>query len=438
MLKSLLFTLVLLIGNYFVTGEFSLLASISLFLLAYISPRYILFLITLIFLIQTLFYSYFKRPFYYADIHNFFTHFEETFETFFALLSMFWLPLFLFVIATIILSSKKEFYKPKGYIALRILLIMIYLQQTLPNKLFLQPYHKTETIMIDTLPLSPKREADINILFVIAESMKYNAYISEKLNQLDGFSKKIFSAATCTDVTLPLLINSQTNPLKLNQKSETNLFKLAKKNGFHTTFISMQSKKALRYISPYLQTNYIDNYLTHEREEIAPKYDTHLLEYLQKTSLKPPQFIVFQQIGQHAPYSYFHGEKSSNPKENYYRSIDASFQLYHSLLKRLKQSKQPFIMIVTSDHGEFTGEEGRWGHNTFAKTIYEVPLFIASNRPLPKYYHDIASHYHLSQYITYLLGYHDSCTLSKEKSIVNGTMITREDGFITPKRDTTH
>jgi glucan phosphoethanolaminetransferase (alkaline phosphatase superfamily) len=430
MLKSLLFTFTLLIGNYLITGNYSLFLGILLFILVLISPRYILFFIALIFLIQTLFFTYFQRVFTYADIYNFFTHIDETLETFFTLFPMFWLPLLLFIIATFILSTKKEFYRPKGYIALRILLIMIYLQQTLPNDLFYRPFNKQQTIMIDTPPLYPKRKATLNILFIIAESMKYDDYTKKRLQQLSGFSKKIYAAATSTDISLPLLLNSQTNPLKLTTTSKTNLFQLAKKNGFHTTFISMQSNKALRYITPYLQTAYIDDYRTHDRKKIAPKYDFFLLEYLQKTPLIHPNFIVYQQIGQHAPYHYFQGEKSFDPKSNYYRSVDASFKLYQSLLYTLQQSKQPFIMILTSDHGEFTGEDGRWGHNTFAESVYEVPLFITSNQPLPTNYHDIASHYHLSQFITYLLGYHDTFTPTKGKSIINGTMMTREDGYI--------
>jgi len=37
-------------------------------------------------------------------------------------------------------------------------------------------------------------------------------------------------------------------------------------------------------------------------------------------------------------------------------------------------------MIVTSDHGEFTGEDGRWGHNTFEKTIINGTMLTREDR----------------------------------------------------------
>ncbi|MCK5854493.1 MAG: hypothetical protein KAG56_04680, partial [Sulfurovaceae bacterium] len=76
---------------------------------------------------------------------------------------------------------------------------------------------------------------------------------------------------------------------------------------------------------------------------------------------------------------------------------------------------------------------GRYGHNIFEPTIYEVPLFIASNTPLPQGYKEIISHHHLAQYITYLLGYYQKLNLSKKAPIINGTMLSREDRYITIK-----
>jgi len=56
-------------------------------------------------------------------------------------------------------------------------------------------------------------------------------------------------------------------------------------------------------------------------------------------------------------------------------------------------------------------------------------MFMVSNRKIPKEYRDIKSHYHISQFIIYLLGYKKRLELSEERSVVNGTMLSREDGF---------
>jgi hypothetical protein len=63
--------------------------------------------------------------------------------------------------------------------------------------------------------------------------------------------------------------------------------------------------------------------------------------------------------------------------------------------------------------------------------IYEVPMFITSNTTLPINHQQIRSHYELSQFLVYLLGYKEKLIFDDIKAVINGTMISREDGFIT-------
>lgn len=161
-----------------------------------------------------------------------------------------------------------------------------------------------------------------------------------------------------------------------------------------------------------------------------PKYDFLLLKELEKIDLSKKSFIVMQQIGQHSPYHYFEGNKSDEYSKNYQKSVDYSFEFYHHLLSYLEDTQKPFILIYTSDHGEFSGENGRYGHNSFDPVIYEVPMFIVSNSTLPSNYQQINSHYKLSQFLAYLLGYQKELIFEDKKTIINGTMLSREDGFI--------
>ena len=260
--------------------------------------------------------------------------------------------------------------------------MMINLNSTLGLKILPALFNTTNTqhtIMIEETPLYPQRSPDTNIILIIGENMKYDTFVESKLQEQGHFYKKIFAGATNTDVSVPLLLNTKVNPLNLSPDRE-------------------------------------------------PKFDFFLLEDLERIAFEKKNFIVLQQIGEHSPYHYFEGEKST-PKENYKKSVAYSFAFYKEVYKRLQKTQKPFIMIVTSDHGEFSGECGRWRHNDFKKTIYEVPLFIVSNLTLPTNYHDINSHHHLSQFLSYTLGYHDRLTLSENKPIINGTMITREDGY---------
>jgi glucan phosphoethanolaminetransferase (alkaline phosphatase superfamily) len=269
------------------------------------------------------------------------------------------------------------------------------------------------------------------VVLIIGESMRYDAYVAEQLRKLGFFYRKIYSGATGTDVAVPLLLNVKNDPLQLATDSETNLFRLAKKSGYQTRFVSIQTPKALQYIRPYLQPDHIDSYKSFEKAQREPYYDRLLLRTLQGIDFGHKQFIVMQQIGEHAPYRYFYGPKAEDIRTNYYRGVDESFRLYREVAKRLEERASKYVLIYVSDHGEFIGEGGRYGHNTFAPEIYEVPLFITANFPLPKGYEAIASHYDLSRYIMHLLGYGREITLPAHERthIINGTMLSREDGF---------
>ena len=444
---ALLFSFMIISFDYLITEYFSILeSSIFYFFILYITLffRYYRVLYLLVLILSSthyLFFNYFHRDIVSTDISLFFLHIEETFESFFSIPSLFISTFIMLFIGAIFLKliSKIEIktysIKPLLKYLILIILLLININSTMGGKLLLAisdiPIKQGNSVSVKKeIPLYPKREAELNVVLLIGESMKYNEYIKKKLKFQNFFYKKIYTGATNTDVSIPLLLNNKTNPLELNYHNESNLFRVAKKNHFHTNFISIQSDKSLQYIEKYLQKKYIDNYKTHNKEERKPLFDFIFLEQIKKIDFSKPNFIVFQQIGQHSPYQYFSGLKSTSPKKNYIKSVDYSFKLYYKLYKYLLTTKKAFVFIYTSDHGEFTGEDERYGHNSFEPIIYNVPLFIVSNRPLHPKYKEIESHHHLSQYITYLLGYNQNLILSKEPHIINGTMLSREDGFI--------
>ncbi|MCH9740239.1 MAG: sulfatase-like hydrolase/transferase [Epsilonproteobacteria bacterium] len=445
-LVALLFTLFIIGSDYLITQTLSLLlAGLFFTLILFIThfcKRYRL-IYTVIFILGSLhhlFYSYFQRTISSTDIYLFFTHMEETLESFTSMLSLFIVPFILLVIGLLLLwkllTANTSLYSLKPWFKYPIFLLLVTLNLNstmglqLLNALSSLSLSKPKVIKLKETPLYPKREAYYNIVLLIGESMKYSDYVESKLKEQVFFYKKIYAGATNTDVAVPLLLNAKSNPLELNHNNESNVFKLAKRNRFATTFVSIQSEKSLQYIKPYLQTKEIDVYKSYSKEERKPAFDFLLLEHLNAVDWSQNNFIVMQQVGQHSPYYFFQGEKSDDIATNYQYSIDYSFKLYEQIENYLQKQDKPFIFIYASDHGEFTGEGGRYGHNSFDPTIYHVPMFMVSNNKLPRAYKNIKSHYHLSQLLIYLLGYKEKFELSKAKSIVNGTMLSREDGFI--------
>jgi len=442
---SLLFTFLILVSDYLIIGKFYLAESILFFLLILFitlflkSYRFIYGILIFSSTIHYLFFSYFHREITSVDIYLFFIHIEDTLESFYAFISLFGLSFLLMLIGLLFLwfisKIKTKPYPLKVWIKYSSFLFFVYINLNSTMSLqFLDAlshlsFEKTTTEQKKESPLYPIRESNLTILLLVGESMKYNNLVESKLKKQKFFYNKIYSGATNTDISLPLLLNAKINPLELTKNNETNLFKLAHKNSFITSFISIQTPKSLQYIKPYLQIEEIDYYKSYSKKERKSDFDFLLLDELNKIDFSQKQFILMQQIGQHSPYKFFNTKASDNPNKNYNKSIEYSFELYKKIYQKLISTKKPFIFIYTSDHGEFTGEGHRYGHNSFDKTIYEVPMFITSNIKLPNGYIEIKSHFHLSQLITYLLGYTKKLELSKAKSIVNGTMLSREDGF---------
>ena len=392
--------------------------------------------------VDMLFFPYFHRAVTVTDITLFLTHTGESFEALFALLSLFCKSLFFSVGGLGILWWLKTQLRERIPLCtscrlggFSLLLLFAMKPHAWLHTLFLLlslPFQSPHTSAYRTeIPLYPDVQTDYSVVLIIGESMRYDAYVAEQLQKLGFFYRKIYSGATGTDVAVPLLLNVKNDPLQLATDSETNLFRLAKKSGYQTCFVSMQTPKALQYIRPYLQPDHIDSYKSFEKAQREPYYDRLLLRTLQGIDFGHKQFIVMQQIGEHAPYRYFYGPKAEDIRTNYYRGVDESFRLYREVAKHLEERASKYVLIYVSDHGEFIGEGGRYGHNTFAPEIYEVPLFITANFSLPKGYETIASHYDLSRYIMHLLGYGREFTLPvhERTHIINGTMLSREDGF---------
>lgn len=280
---------------------------------------------------------------------------------------------------------------------------------------------------------------NLNIVLVVAESMRYKNLslfgykknTTPYLNNLktDLFYKTVYTKATNTDVSIPLLINGA-NDFE-NIDISNNLFVLASNNNFYTSFISTQSPKSLQYIMPYLSDS-INNI-----KILNSKNDEDLYFYLKKDyQNNSNNFTVLQMTGEHSPYSYypksFNIFTNNSIEDNYNNSIRYSDYVLNLIIQYIKKQDKPTIFICTSDHGELLGENNQYGHNRFEKDIYTVPLIIYThNIKIDKnILKNINSHQDIYTFIKYLLGYSQTINFVSAPYRINGTMQTGEDGYI--------
>jgi len=271
--------------------------------------------------------------------------------------------------------------------------------------------------------LTPLRDANVNIVLVIGESMRAKEYQTQSYDMFENyFYKTIYAGATSTDVSVPLLINGAIRPLEIDMAN--NLFTLAKQNNIVTTFISVQSKKSMKYIKPYLHVEDIDKY-----NVVASRDDIDLVKELKNIEQNQTNLIVLQMQGEHSPYIYYPNYKKSDISTQYDHSMNYSNKIIIQMIEYIKSLDKETIFIFTSDHGELLGESGRYGHNTFQEQVYRVPLVITDTLKMDNNYEDILSHNDIYNLIFYHLGYSNEIKKPHKSIRVNGTMINEEDGY---------
>ena len=427
------------ISFVFIPNIFELLFLFSLILL--ISKlkyfKFILFVWQLLYLIHFSFIAYFGTTLTYIDIYLFFTHISETFETLFSMYDVLFIP-FIFSLVIIIyiffIKVKRVNFSYKFLLITSILLFYFIPKLNDTSFIIIKEILKTyklsgtnKIVKNNHLKLKPIDKKDINIVLVLGESMRAKEFLEDKYEFLENENyKTIFSGAINTDVSIPLLINGAIRPNDIDLKQ--NLFYLAKKNDFITSFITTQSKKSLKYIKPYLSIENIDNF------NILNSLDINLVKKLKQIDLTKRNLVILQMQGQHSPYIYYpHSNRLDSIKTRYKKSMEYSNNILLKIMKYVKDnSKKPYVFIFTSDHGEQIGLNGKFGHNKFEKEVYSVPFVYDSSfdkLELDK----IGSHNNIYNILYHYLGYSNTIKYN-DKIRVYGTMITEEDGFIDIKK----
>jgi glucan phosphoethanolaminetransferase (alkaline phosphatase superfamily) len=235
---------------------------------------------------------------------------------------------------------------------------------------------------------------------------------------------------------------------------QTNLFRLARNNGFHTVFLSAQRSNLLRGVG----TQYLDRLVT--VETVSPLFGLHrdlmFEELLRGEALQERNLIVLHLRAAHGPYAQNYalnpdlaifpergrgyGEYQANTYDNAVRYNDL---VMRRLIEYFRGAVDgPLYVFLTSDHGQLLGENGsrRFGHGMLLPEVARVPIMLYAENANPAIVGALRAmprptHFELTTLITRLLGYeiHDPNDRSGVYYI-NGTGYFGRDGYISVTR----
>lgn len=276
----------------------------------------------------------------------------------------------------------------------------------------------------------------------------------QKLREPDFQANLAMAAGVATRSTLPLFFNTIHHPgdRETLAEGETNLFQLARANGFSTHLISAQYSDLMQGIN-LTGVNVQDR---RKWESLwLKKKDLGLVDIVKQIPEGSHRFIVIQFRAAHSPYAEFKIQNAKGsihlPKRNktkreedvddYDNAVLLVDEVLKDLVPHLRASKNPTYIIKTADHSELLGENGLWGHNLLNLDVAKVPLitwapasdknfstWVNSNHP--------QSHYEIALEIANLLGVNISSPRSQSQShFINGSSPFGSDGYIEWKRE---
>ena len=368
------------------------------------------------------------------EISLFWSHLDETFESFVSLLHLFVAPFIFFCGAILLIFWQKPTQANfKIFVVLACVLIFIpfdfadsslNMLKNIANSFVYNTAQISNSIQQKPIT-TPKSK---QFIVIIGESLRSDKLslsgnhpkFSPNLYKLKDelFYSKIYANGTNTDVALPLFFNGTQNLHDINLGN--NLFTLAKDAGFQTHFVTSQTQKYLKYIMPYIGN-------VGKMTILETKNDLDLPKQLEQINLETNNFVVFQMIGTHSPYKFYDKQFAKFPND-YDNCVLQSDFVISKIFEFAIKNKIPTIYF--SDHGELLGEtDGFYGHNRFNEAVYFVP-FLSYGIENPA---KIKSQNDIFEVLKTNLGYQKEPNFAKIIR-VNGSMITGEDGFREFKR----
>jgi len=350
-----------------------------------------------------------------------------------------------------------------------IYLSQFFLAKTLPRMMFNVGTIKNwerEEFSVDS-----RHEDYENIVFVIGESLTKNhmslfGYSRPTTPTLDSLAndpnfifKPAISAGVFTDTAIPSLLGVAKQPDATTYiiSGRNNLFRLAKRQGYSTYFISAQSHDNFSYIRSYMGLSQIDQYIdpkTAGADDYTSRQDDFLIEELKKLGLKnrvemgerKKNFIVLNMAGSHEPYDSRYPNQfnrfGSSLSDQYDNSVYYSDHILASIIDYLNHNATgKTIFIYTSDHGQHVGDGGYGKGNIEKPSDYEVPFILLAIRAnldqsVRQFFtaQEWTSHFEIAATVAHFLGYAslaplESDTAGRHNMFVSGGEINGNSGY---------
>lgn len=205
------------------------------------------------------------------------------------------------------------------------------------------------------------------------------------------------AAGVATAVSLPNLLNLVREPGQphLLRQQPHNLFGLARDAGFRTHWLSAQESKLLSHLG----SRHLDVSTTREDHPLRflQRHDHALIDLLGEQSWGQRNFVVVNLRTAHLPYENNYDQhdepvaiwptdtilareqRQANAYDNALRYLD---DVLAELIDQFERLEGERYLLITGDHGQMLGEQGRWGHNDLTPQVAEVPvLVIARDAP---------------------------------------------------------
>ena len=304
------------------------------------------------------------------------------------------------------------------------------------------------------LKITRNKTNNISILLVIGEAARSSSmglytrkYDSTPfLNSLSSnfpekiiYFKDMISVAPFTRVAVPSLLSMSTANDIGELYNFPSIYKMANAVNINTVFISKIKKRDFN--------DTLVNAFSSENKKIISidkKYDGDLIEplFLSMDNTLDSMLVTLHLSGSHYEYKDRYPPQMKcfepdTPEANYLDSIRYTDYVLSRIEKHLNTLDKPFVIIYTSDHGEYVNEEGDniYGHGFKDISINEidVPLiFIFNNAFLNKYDHKAtilkenshkpASLDNISHTVVGLLGIKDSIYYDKRLDLSSDSL----------------
>lgn len=350
------------------------------------------------------------------------------------------------------------------YKASRLLIAVFFAFSMIANNVHYAVYQSWMTginywLMLKPAPSKIGQGSIQNIVLIMGESesaahLKLFGYGREtspfltRLSQADfkPIVKQSYSAGFMTAVSLPSFFNviPHANGLEQISGGDTNMFRLAKEQGYETYFYSAQAENQMAILN-LIGKKWIDHLiqptqLGYGNGDNMP--DEKLLPLFDKINLQQGRhFIVLHQRGSHAPYGALlqpqdkvFGE--ADIADKYDNTIHKTDQMIQTVFEQLqKQPDGNWLFAYTSDHGQYVRQD-IYNQGTVQPDSYIVPLVLyspdkavqqAANQAFAPC--EIAFHQQLSTFLIHTLGYDMPVSGCREGS-VTGNLITGDAGSL--------